>query len=168
MKIDITGNSSGVNTVGVLDSETKSANGAVIAGSEIVMQTADATYPGLVSTGAQSIAGNKTFTGSIAASNFSGSSSGTNTGDITLTSVGSSPNANAASLSGQQLQLQPASASFPGVVTTSAQTFQGAKTFGNEILAADGSNSAPGVAFSADPDSGLYRLGANDVGIAAG
>lgn len=70
-----------------------------------------------------------TVSGAISASNFSGSSSGTNTGDVTLTAVGAVPNANAASLSGQVLNLQPANASFPGVVTTLTQTFAGDKTF---------------------------------------
>lgn len=53
---------------------------------------------------------------------------GVNTGDVTLTTIGSTPNANGASLSGQQLQLQPADSSFGGVVSTTAQTFLGAKT----------------------------------------
>lgn len=48
---------------------------------------------------------------------------------LTLAAVGSSPNANAASLSSQVLTLQPASASFPGVVTTGTQSIAGAKTF---------------------------------------
>lgn len=49
---------------------------------------------------------------------------------ITLAAVGSSPNANAASYSASGvLNLQPANASFPGVVTTGTQTFAGSKTF---------------------------------------
>lgn len=40
----------------------------------------------------------------------------TSSGDVTLTPVGSSPNADGASLSGQALTLQPANASFPGVL----------------------------------------------------
>ena len=51
----------GVSTIGTIDSQTKAANGAVITGSSLVMQTADATNPGLISTGAQTIAGAKTF-----------------------------------------------------------------------------------------------------------
>lgn len=43
--------------------------------------------------------------------------SGSNTGDVTLGAVGSSANANGASLSGQVLTLQPATASFPGLLT---------------------------------------------------
>lgn len=86
---------------------------------------ATATQRGLVSAGTQSFGGNKTFTGTVEASNLSG----TNTGDITLGAVGSTPNANGASLSGQVLTLQPVDASFPGVMTTGAQTIPGSKTF---------------------------------------
>ncbi len=50
-----------VNTIGTIDSQTKSADGAVISANAIYLQTADATYPGLVSAGAQTFAGAKTF-----------------------------------------------------------------------------------------------------------
>ena len=50
------GSGSGVTTVGAIDSQTKSANGAVITGGTIVLQTADASNVGLVSTGAQTFA----------------------------------------------------------------------------------------------------------------
>ncbi len=66
---------------------------------------------------------------SITASNVSG----TNTGDVTLTSAGSSPNAAGASLSGQALTLQPADASNPGLVSTGTQTFAGRKNFAGGI-----------------------------------
>lgn len=52
---------------------------------------------------------------------------------VTLTAVGSSPNANGASLSSQALTLQPADASFPGVVSTAAQSFAGNKNFVNSL-----------------------------------
>lgn len=52
-------------TVGAIDSLTKSANGLVIAGQKIVPQTADATYPGLVSTTTQSFIGTKNFQGNL-------------------------------------------------------------------------------------------------------
>lgn len=51
-------------------------------------------------------------------------------GDISVTPVGSAPNANAASVAGNTLTLQPADSTNPGVVTTAAQTFAGKKTFG--------------------------------------
>lgn len=52
-----------VSSIGTINGGTESANGASISGSTLYMQTADATYPGLVSTGAQTFAGDKTFTG---------------------------------------------------------------------------------------------------------
>jgi hypothetical protein len=52
---------------------------------------------------------------------------------VTLAAIGSTPNANAATLTGQVLNLEPASASFGGVVTTGTQTFAGAKTFNDNI-----------------------------------
>lgn len=61
--------------------------------------------------------------------NSLGGSSGSNSGDVTLAAVGSTPAAAGASLSAQVLTLQPADGSQPGVVTTAAQTFAGIKTF---------------------------------------
>lgn len=49
---------------------------------------------------------------------------------FSLAAVGSSPNANGASYSAGVFNLQPASISFPGVVTTGSQTFDGDKTWG--------------------------------------
>lgn len=56
-------------------------------------------------------------------------------GVTTMAAIGSVPNANGASISGTTLTLQPANASFGGVVTTAAQTFAGAKTFSANISA---------------------------------
>lgn len=74
----------GVSVIGTINSQSKSANGAVISGTSLVLQEADATNNGLISTGTQTLAGNKTFSGSISASNLSG----TNTGDQTITLTG--------------------------------------------------------------------------------
>ncbi len=55
--------------------------------------------------------------------------------EVTLAAVGSTPNANAASIAADQtLNLQPADATNPGVVTTGTQTFAGAKTFSSTIV----------------------------------
>jgi hypothetical protein len=54
---------SGITGIGTIDSQAKSANGAVIASGNLVLQTADASNPGLVSTGVQTLAGAKTLTG---------------------------------------------------------------------------------------------------------
>lgn len=77
---------------------------------------------------------------------------GTNSGDVTLTAVGASPNANGASLSGQALTLQPANTSFPGVLLAADwNTFNSKQAAGNYItaLTGDGTAAGPGsVAFA--------------------
>ncbi len=62
--------------------------------------------------------------------------------EISLSAVGSSPNANAATLTNQALNLEPASGSFPGVVTTGTQTFAGTKTFSSTISGSINGNAA--------------------------
>jgi hypothetical protein len=57
---------------------------------------------------------------------------------LALAAIGSTPNANGATLTAQVLNLQPASASFGGVVTTAAQTFAGLKTFNAGVDLASG------------------------------
>jgi hypothetical protein len=59
-------------------------------------------------------------------------------GVTTMGAIGASPNANGATITGATLNLQPASGSFGGVVTTGAQTFSGLKTFNNGIIVASG------------------------------
>ncbi|MBK9294123.1 MAG: hypothetical protein IPM57_06710 [Oligoflexia bacterium] len=54
-------------------------------------------------------------------------------GVTTMTAVGSSPNANGATISGTDLTLQPADATNPGVVTAGTQTIAGAKTFNSQL-----------------------------------
>jgi len=125
---NISGTNTGNVTLAVIGA-VPNANAATLTGQVLNLQPANASFGGVVTTGAQTFAGAKTFTGAISASNFSGTSSGTNSGDVTLAAIGAIPNANGASLGGQALTLQPANASFGGVVTTGAQTFAGAKTF---------------------------------------
>lgn len=74
----------GVTTMAALDSKTPTAQGATIDGTALALQSASTTEPGLVNNTTQSFSGNKTFTGSISASNLSG----TNTGDQTITLTG--------------------------------------------------------------------------------
>ncbi len=128
--------------VGTIDSVAASANGAVDNANQLIMQSASVTVPGLVNNTTQSFSGNKTFTGTIGASNLSG----TNTGDVTLTAVGSTPNPNGASLSGQALTLQPANSISPGVVSEFGQDFGGLKTFVSNLNSAvvTGTTSAAG------------------------
>ena len=114
--ITIAATDSDVNIIGTIDSNGASLNGASIAGNSIFMQSASATDPGLVNLTTQSFAGNKTFTGTIGASNLSG----TNTGDVTLVS------ANGLSLTLQALSLGLASTSTTGALSsTDWNTFNG-------------------------------------------
>lgn len=71
-------------SIGTLDSQASNANGLTLFGSVLSQQSASATNPGLVNNTTQSFSGNKTFTGSVSASNLSG----TNTGDQTITLTG--------------------------------------------------------------------------------
>lgn len=109
--------------VGIQASDSSVSNTAIgisISDTITASGTASSTYAIKSDSTAQSV-----FVGSLVASNLSG----TNTGNITLASVGSSPNSSGASLSGQQLTLQPADASNAGLVSTATQTIAGAKTF---------------------------------------
>ena len=64
---------------------------------------------------------------------------------VTLSAIGSTANANGATLTGQVLNLQPANASFGGVVTTGSQTLAGEKTFTANILLSTTTSSLIGV-----------------------
>lgn len=119
-KFMVNGNTADVELAAV--GSSPNANGASISGQTLTLQPASGTMPGILTTGAQTIAGAKTFSGAISASNLSGASSGTNTGDVTLAAVGATPNANGASLTGQALNLQPANASYPGAMSAAHYT----------------------------------------------
>jgi len=73
--------------------------------------------------GGGTVGGSLAVTGNISAANFPGSMVNA------VGAIGAAPNANAATITGSTLNLQPASVSFGGVVTTSAQSFAGVKTF---------------------------------------
>jgi hypothetical protein len=81
--------------------------------------------------------------------NFGIISNATNSGDVTMAAVGSSPSANGASLSGQVLTLQPADDTHPGLLSILAQAIAGVKTF------ADGLISSAFVALGSVTPSGL-------------
>lgn len=54
-----------VNTIGTINAESGAANGAKIVGNSLYLQYATSTTPGVLSTGAQTIAGTKTFSSPI-------------------------------------------------------------------------------------------------------
>lgn len=87
-------------------------------------------------------------------------------GGISLGSYGNTANAEGASLSGGVLTLQPASPSFSGGVTPSAQTLGGVKSFASGVLFPDGSTSSPGLALINSTNSGLYLSGTNKIALA--
>lgn len=119
---------------------------------------ASSIQSGIVSIGAQSFAGNKTFTGSITASNLSG----TNTGNVTLGT------ANGLSLTSQVLSIGLASSSANGALSSANwATFNAKQPAGNYItaLTSDVTASGPGsvaatIAANAVSDSKLRDSGA--------
>jgi len=129
---NISGTNTGNVTLAAVGS-SPNANSASLSGQALTLQPADGTNPGVVSTASQTFAGDKTFSGAISASNYSGTSSGTNTGDVTLAAFGSTPNANGASITSQAVNLEPADATNPGGVSTGTQTFAGNKTFSGSV-----------------------------------
>lgn len=56
----------------------------------------------------------------------------------------------------------------PALSQAISPTWSGQHTFTNPILAGSGSASLPGIAFSADTDTGIYRITTNDMGFATG
>jgi hypothetical protein len=121
---NLSGTNSGDVTIGALQASAV-ADGASLVGQSIRLHEATSTTAGVMSAGTQSIAGNKTFTGTIAASNLSG----TNTGNVTVGAVQAASTANAFSLSGQQIRLHPADGTNAGLLTAVAQAIGGLKTF---------------------------------------
>jgi len=91
---------------------------------------------------------------------------------VSLSAIGSVPNANAATLTGSVLNLQPASDSFGGVITTGTQTFAGAKTFTGTISASNlsgtntGDQNLSGYALLASPTfTGTPSLPTGTIGV---
>lgn len=95
-------------------------------------------------------------------------STGGGSGVNTLAAIGSSPNANGATISGSTLNLEPADGSFGGVVTTGTQTIAGAKTFSSAFTSSTSTTSpiliggtGTGSSISIRPTSGVGSTGAD-------
>jgi len=90
--------------------------------------------------------------GAIQASQNGGAYANLGGVDVTLTAIGSTPNANGASLAGQALNLQPASLLYGGVVTSGTQAFGGQKSFNDTfVLATTGLTSQVGLDLGGAP-----------------
>lgn len=83
-------------------------------------------------------------------------------GVTTMGAIGASANANGATITGSTLNLEPASASFGGVVTTGTQTIAGAKTFSSSIVGSAGLSIVGAGSFSAS-SAGMVFGGATTV-----
>ncbi|MEI6528773.1 MAG: tail fiber domain-containing protein, partial [Candidatus Falkowbacteria bacterium] len=80
---------------------------------------------------------------------------------VTTTTIGILPNAAGMTLIGQQLNLEPASGLFGGVVNTLAQTFAGIKTFSNTAAFTNGLGIGTGynINFAANADKVTWTTG---------
>lgn len=119
---------------GLLTAATQAIGGVkTFVANMIVSDTTQSTNKdtgSIVTEGGVGVEKNINAGGTILGSNLSG----TNTGDVTATTIGATPNANGFSLSSQQIQLQPASSDFGGVLTAIAQSIKGVKTFIDEVV----------------------------------
>lgn len=79
-----------------------------------------------------------------------------------LGAIGAAPNANGATLTGATLNLEPASASFGGVVTTGTQTLAGAKTFSGVLTSSGGFVATSGVSLTTASISATTTLDATN------
>lgn len=100
-------------SAGIFGTHPPAAAGLFCAATVVELLAASASHPGAMS-----------------AADFSklAATTNTNSGDVTLAAVGAVANANGATLTGQALNLQPASASFPGVMTAAQFTTLAANT----------------------------------------
>ena len=122
----------------------------------------------LVTVTGSAVLTNKTISGSnntlsnIAASSVTGLS-GTNSGDVTIGTFGSTPNANGLSLTGQAINLQPADATHPGGLTAADwSTFNG-KQAALGFTAVPDTRTVNGHALSSNVTVTTTDLGLNNV-----
>jgi fibronectin-binding autotransporter adhesin len=156
---------SGVNAVGTMNSQPKSTDGAVISGSTIYMQTADGTYPGLISVGAQTLGGAKTFTSLITGSAGASITGGINNNNGGITNAGTITGATGLASSGtitfsglNSVGIVTTNAS--GVLSTGALDRNSASYFNTALSVANGGTGAT-TAAGARTNLGAAAAGAN-------
>jgi hypothetical protein len=106
----------GVTAIGAYSTTNTAVDGATISGNSIIFQNASASAPGMVGTGTQTFAGDKTFTGSLTINNVTfdpaanrSISMGTSPADVagrSLTMSGGAAGTGAAALAGGNLVIQ--------------------------------------------------------------
>jgi hypothetical protein len=89
-------------------------------------------------------------------------------GVLSLSAIGGTANANGATITGTVLNLQPADASFGGVVTTGTQTFAGAKTLTGALSGTSASFAGDVTITGANALRGSYGAGGKTTNFAAG
>lgn len=148
------GGGGGVTLVGAIDSQTPSADGAVIIGNTLYMQSASLTVPGLVNLTTQSFLGQKTFS-----TGLTGTLTGHATLDVAASSLGNLTDAGTdgivvtggtgAVVGTVSLAQHVADTTHNGYLSaTDWNTFNGKQGAGNYItaLTGDGTASGPGSA----------------------
>lgn len=110
-------------------------------------------------TGALTLVGANGITITPAGSNITITGSGGTVNTIGPIDSEASPSADGATITGNSLIMQSASATVPGLVNTLAQTLSGTKTFTSPVLHPDGTVTNPAVAFANEPSTGIYRDG---------
>lgn len=177
--------SSGVTTVATFSGSSQT-NGAAISGANLTFGPADATNPGMVTTGTQTFLGAKTFTTSVttAAYNFTGNANptiGTTSTQGAIKYGGSDVVKWAASEFGMAsgtwlLPYGDNNSDFGGSSNrwrnayfgTSINMPGGAIVSTTQIKAQDGSNSAPSLSFVNQTGLGFYYLSTNTMAFTAG
>ena len=122
----------------------------------------------ILSEGTQTINGTKTFGSAPSVPSLNA----TNTTNQLILGTTNTYTLNAtAPAASRVITLADPGASASLVVTEGTQTINGAKTFGSNtthsgtILNSDGTSALPAYSFSADTDSGVYRIGTNNIAL---
>lgn len=178
----------GITLVGALDGEPKTADGGFVNHGQMFLQTADDTYPGVVSVGTQDFAGAKTFLNDVTfegVTNFDGQLLfGDGTQLAPSVAFTNSPETGLYSPVLDQLAISVDNTTVATFTSTemtvsSTATFEASATFDTGItlsgqsLAANGSKTLPAYSFTNSPDTGLHspapnqmRVSVNDTDVA--
>lgn len=154
--IDVGGN--GASSIGTLDGQSRVANGAVITGGALYLQTANASFAGLISTSAQEFGGAKTFKDVITADGAGTGLAVTNNATVggTLTVTGPiSTTSNAVS----------AISATGGIVSLNGDIRAGQNNAQRAVLGRNGGNIGVYLGGASSYDVSLVRSGAGALAV---